>query len=97
MIDEIRIPPSLAEAVIKLDRLGESRHWSTFAMVGKRCHYNAMSALKKRGWIEDAAQPARSAYSGDEAPYYVHPPRWQLTEAGREAARIASSTVGDRQ
>ena len=84
-----RLPPALAEAVLKLDQLGECRHWDEFAMVGKGCHYNAMRHLRRRGLIEDAAEPERKEYEGDLAPWIAVPSRYRLTAAGREAARLA--------
>lgn len=85
-----KIGPCLAEALLKLDRLGEAQHWDEFAMTGHRCRYNAMRHLKKRGWIEDAAQDERRAYldtmsDDDPMPIVAYPCRWRLTEAGRAA------------
>lgn len=89
-----KISRGLAEAVLRLERLGETRHWDTFAIVGKKRRSNVFRHLKRRGWIEDAAEDQRRAYidaytPDQEAPWIAVPSRWRLTESGREAAALA--------
>lgn len=81
------LPPSLMEAVRKLDVLGETSDWSEFAMVG---HYNTMRHLARRGLFEDANVEKRATYvkeygytTDQPLPYEAFPPRYRLTEKGR--------------
>jgi len=85
------IGPCLKEAILRLDEIGPCNRWYDFAMTGKNGRYNAMNALKKRRWIEDANERARNCYSASYgyeppvAPIKKFPRRWQLTDAGKSA------------
>lgn len=92
-----KIGPALRAAVLKLHELGETDQWAAFAFVTREGSqqqrgYNAFRYLQRRGWIEDAAAPARKAYAAamtptsTPTPHVAHPRRWRLTPAGQAVA-----------
>lgn len=90
----MEISPYLAAAVLKLDELGETDDWTTFAYAGNSPrNYNAMRHLKKRGWIEDVHELPRQNWMranphSSTRPIEEFPFCWQLTSSGREVAAM---------